>query len=778
MRSKMMVAGIRCAVVLVLGVALSVQALAKGPKGGGGDDEEEDDGPPKGRRPQVEMVRSPEPLVIDGQLDEAGWVNATVIDELTQVEPEEDGAPTQRTEVRLLYDSDFLYIGVRAFDDPDRIIANEMRHDSKFDSDDHIAFVIDTFHTQRNAYRMRVNPLGARSDGLIEASRDLGDDWDGIWYARTSRDAQGWVAEIAIPFKTVSFDNDGSKWGFNFERVIRRNNEVNRWTALRGGRGLRDIAQAGTLGGLTGLDKGFGLDAKPTPTIRYHRGRDDSSGETKLVPSFDAFYRVTPSLTAAATFKTDFAEAEVDDRELNLGRFDLFFPEKRDFFLQDAGIFEFGGLKRNGRPFFSRRIGLDARGEEEIPILAGGKLTGRLGPLSLGLLDVETEETDKFDRRNLAVGRATLDILEQSRIGLIATHGDPVARRRNAVFGSDIFLRTDEFFGENTLEATAWVLRSFGEAREKEKDDEEEEEEEEEGGGPPGGGGGPPDDGPPGEADDRRWAYGGRVEFPNEPIEFALGFIELQENFDPALGFVNRTGIRQYDAEAKYHLRLKDHYIRTLDVGGGLEVITDDIDNALETINGTFDAIKLANDPGDSIKLTYRFGYELLEEDEKIAGRIPVPAGEYVTHRGIVTVETTPARRVSGGLEVGYGGYFNGNLLKVRPLLNWRPTPHWLLGIQYEENFIRTPTADLNARLVGARLGYYFNPDFNVSALLQYDNLSREVGISARLRRTFAPGNDMFLIVNKSYEQDEDRFSRFHSLDDDYAAKLGWTFRF
>lgn len=771
MRSGNAFVGRLCLAALLLGCLLRPGAIAKGPHGGE-DEEDGGGGPPVRPAPHLEIGRAAAPPIIDGRLDEPAWATAGIIDELTQVEPEEDAPPSMPTEIRLLYDSNFLYIGIRAFDEPELIIANEMRHDTSFESDDHIAFIIDTFFDRRNAYRMRVNPLGARSDGLIEASRDIGDEWDGIWYAKTSIDDEGWVAEIAIPFKTVSFDRDGRSWGFNFERVIRRNNEVSRWTALRGGRGLRDVAQAGVLDGLTGLEQGFGLDAKPTPTIRYQRSEEEDTSETKFVPSFDAFYKITPSMTAAATFKTDFAEAEVDERELNLGRFDLFFPEKRDFFLQDAGIFEFGGLKRNGRPFFSRRIGLDARGEKEIPIFAGGKLTGRMGPLSIGLLDVETEETDDFERQNLAVGRATLDILEQSRVGAIATYGDPVSDRINAVFGTDVFLRSDNLFGENTVEATGWVLRSFGDPREEKKGGDDEEEEEEQGGKGDGKGG------PMHEVDGREWAYGARLAFPNDPFEFSVGFSELQENFDPALGFVNRAGIRKYEAEAKYRIRIKDHYIRTIDIGGAVEVFTDDVDNNLETIDAAFDAVKLINRPGDSVKLTYRYGYEFLEEDEKIAGRIPIPAGTYETNRAVLTLDASPARLLSGGLEISYGGYFNGTLLKLRPAVDWRPTPHWLLGIEYEENFIRTPTADLNARLIGARLGYYFTPDFNISTLLQYDNLSREVGISARVRRTFQPGNEMFFIINRSYEQDEHEFDRFLPLDSEYAAKLGWTFRF
>jgi len=697
--------------------------------------------------PRVRAVRTQEPPAIDGVLDEAAWRDAAVIGRMTQVEPVEGAPPSEPTEVRILYDDDNLYVGIRAFDSrPEAILARDMERDSKFRSDDHVAMIFDTFGDRRNAFLFRVNPRGARADGLVENSREVGDDWDGIWYADARIDQEGWVAEIALPFKTVTFDEDRGDWGFNIERVIRRNNETVRWTAANQDRDLTAIAEAGVIEGLVGIRKGIGIDVKPAQVVRYIEETDgDRSFEGD--PSVDLFYRFTPSLTGVLTVNTDFAETEVDERRINLSRFELFFPEKRDFFLQDAGIFEFGNLDRNGRPFHSRRIGLD-EDEEVVDILAGGKVTGRIGPVNLGVLDVGTDETNGLDKKNLFVGRASLNVLEQSTAGVIVTDGNPVGDESNTLVGTDFNFRTDEFLEDQPLRGTVWLQRSFTEGR-----------------------------------SGRQWAYGGDIEYPSDNLSLLLGFAEFQDNFRPALGFLNRRDIREYTASARYRNRLPPRqFIRKIDTGVESVLITDAVDNTLETTELKVDLIKAETDPGDEASLAYKFQFERLDEDFEIFDDIVIPQDSYGFHRVSVGGETSRNRPLSVGLEVEGGEFFTGERIQVKPKLEWRPSPHLFLLAEYERNNVFLPEGDFTTDLVRGRVLVQFSPELSWNNLVQYDNVSESIGVNSRLRWIIVPGRDLFIVVNRSFaDQDAGIRGRGQpetATETEIAAKLAWTFRF
>jgi len=694
---------------------------------------------PRGPTPQVSMVRTDRPPTIDGRLDEPVWQAAALIDRLTQVEPAEGAEPGERTEIRLLYDTDFLYIGVRAWDaDPRAIVATQMEPDADLDSDDRVSFVLDTFLDRRNAFFFQVNPRGAQVDGLIENSSRPRTEWDGIWRAEASVDDRGWVAEIAIPFKTLSFDPRATAWGFNLERVIRRRNEVLRWAGAARNKELTDIGEAGALGGISGIAQGLGVDVRPSLTARYLRDRVTGSDDTEVKPSLDVFYRITPYLTAALTVNTDFAETEVDEREINLTRFDLFFPEKRDFFLQDAGIFDFGGLERNGRPFFSRRIGIGPE-DQVVDILAGGKLTGRVGRVKVGLLDVQTEASGELDAKNLFVGRAAVNVLEQSAVGVIVTHGDPTSNADNLLLGADFNYLDTRFLGDQVLAGVLWVQHSFSTG-----------------------------------ADDDQLAYGGTLEFPNEPVEVTAAFTEIQRNFRPALGFVNRRDIRQYEASTRY--RFRPEPVRRVDTSLSGLVVTD-TDDRLESGEVKLDAVRLQTHPGDNLRLGYAYTHERLEEEFRFRGQdVTVPPGRYDDNRVEASVETSDGRPLGVGLGVSWGEFFTGTRLEIKPTLAWRPSPYLFVAAEYTHNDVDLPQGDFTIRLARLRLGLRFSPRLSWLSLVQYDNVSRDVGFNSRLRWVVSPGNDVFLVVNQSWVEEENGGLR--PAVTETAVKIAWTLRF
>src|SRR5687767_6162028 len=373
-----------------------------------------------------------EAITIDGVLDEPIWSSAPKIGDLIQRQPAPGRPPTERTDVTLLYDRDHLYVGVVAYDsEPRRVIGTQMARDAALGSDDRIEILLDTFRDQRSAFYFATNPSGALVDGLV-ASGQLNAGWDGIWDVRTRRTNEGWIAEFAIPFKSLSFPAGRTVWGFNIARHVYRKLEEDRWSGARLETQLYQLSEAGQVTNLEGLTQGIGLDVRPFLAGRWLRVDDDGDGTVK--PGLDVFYNITPSLKLTATFNTDFGETEVDARQINLSRFSVLFPEKRAFFLQGAGVFGFasagpepaGGIPPTGAdvyPFFSRRIGL--LGGREVPLEAGIKLTGTVGRTDVGVLGVRTGDLPIVEDKGFFVGRVKRNLFTQSYVGALFTNGHP-----------------------------------------------------------------------------------------------------------------------------------------------------------------------------------------------------------------------------------------------------------------------------------------------------------------------------------------------------------------
>jgi hypothetical protein len=687
--------------------------------------------------PRLRVVRVDEGPEIDGQLDDPVWERAAVIDRLIQAEPQQGAPISERTEIRVLSDLDNLYFGIRSYDrQPERIIAQKMLRDDSLLSEDRIAIALDTFHDRRNGYLFEVNALGSMLDALIE-NGEFDGNWDGIWYAKARIDDEGWILEMAIPYKTVSFAPDGDTWGMNILRVIRRHDERARWADPYPQKSFLNMKDAGTLEGMRGIRQGLGLDVVPGAALRHVDDPAEDRSFTTLEPSLDAFYKLLPSITAALTVNTDFAETAVDERRLNLTRFDLFFPEKRDFFLQDAGIFEFGGLQDNGRPFFSRRIGLDEEGEP-YDILVGGKVTGRANRLNIGVLDTYVEEHDGVDAQNLFVSRFSANVLGESQVGVIATSGDPLSNEDNHLAGGDFFYRNSNVRDNQVLIGRLWYQRSFT----------------------------------PG-LDGQENAFGGLLEYPNDIVRWRLGFSEIQENFFPALGFVNRTDIRQYEANFRYRIR-REGFLRTIDTKVWSSLVTD-TDNDVESASVTYDFLELKSERDDEIELFWRFGYEQLDEDFEIHPDVVIPPGRYQWHRGGIEAEVGETRPLSGRVGVAYGGFFDGTRLRVEALLRWRPSAHLLFSAEYIQNEVDVTDEHFHTRIARVRMNVNFTPDLSWNTFAQYDNLTDTIGINSRVRWIVTPGSELFLVFNQDLLANDWDITRGRT---EPVAKLVWTFRF
>ena len=464
-------------------------------------------------KPSVDCPLVSDPPVIDGFLNDRCWMEAGVITDFKQVEPEENAKPTEETHVFLCHDQRMIYIGFICFDgEPGKIRATQRKRDARLDPDDRVEILIDTFHDGRNAYFFQIGAGGSIGDGLIgENGRRFDKTWDGIFYGEAIITKRGWEAELAIPATTIRFDRQKTTWGINFSRYIKRKNEVLRWASPYRNIKFFTVSEAGELKGMKGLKQGLGLSFKPYS--KACRKWDRTRGRhMKADWGGDIFFNFIPTFTAVFTYNTDFAEAEVDARRINLTRFPLFFPEKRDFFLEAAPAFDFGFARSALVPFFSRRIGMDSQGRP-IPILYGLKLVGRIDDYGIGFLSVHTEKARDVPEKGLAAFRVTRNIMRESTIGIIGTSGNPLSSNGNKLVGLDFDLRTSYFMGRKTLSFQGYGLKTVTSG-----------------------------------VSGQDLAYGLKVDFPNEPFGFRVSGEDIQENFDPAMGFVSRKAVRRYQA--------------------------------------------------------------------------------------------------------------------------------------------------------------------------------------------------------------------------------------
>lgn len=685
-------------------------------------------------------LRVDAPPVIDGRLDEPAWSQATSIGPFTQQEPDEGAPPTQQTDVRVLYDTGHFYIGIRCFDsDPSAIIATQMGRDADLATDDRVSIVIDTFHDRRNAFFFKMNPAGAKIDALIQNNgADVNLPWDGIWEGNASIDEKGWVVEIALPFKTLNFKPGLGTWGFNVERILKRRLEVSRWSGARLDVAFAQVAEAGDVRGLAGIDQGIGLDLKPFFVGRF---TNDRSGEPDQdlqgQPGFDAFYKVTPSLQASLTVNTDFAETEVDERRVNLTRFPLFFPEKRDFFLQDAGIFQFADLDTDLIPFFSRHIGLTDEGDR-VPILVGGKLTGREAGYNVGLLDVQTDSAGNTPERNLLAARVSRNIGDQSTIGGIVTRGNPSGKGENALYGLDANYRTSSFSGDKNLVASVWGLQSYTS----------------------------------GESGSDL-AYGASVGYPNDLWNWDASVKEIQSNFDPALGFVPRTGIRKYTGQVAYEPR-PNGFVRQISFRAEPEVITG-IDNEIQTADASLRVFGVELDAGDEARVFVLPNFERLDEAFDIHDGLTIPAGDFTFTRYRAEVETALKRPISGEASVELGEFFDGHRTDLETQVDWRPSRYFTGSIAYEQNRVWLPDGHFTVHVERARLNLALSPELSWSNFVQFDNESNTMGVNSRVRWIITPGEEVFFVVNHTFERQN---GAVDPLFQEIAVKLEYTIRF
>jgi hypothetical protein len=691
------------------------------------------------------VARITEKIRIDGILDEAVWQSIEPIGEFVQTNPYPGKAPTEQTEVRLAYDKDALYIAARCWDRaPDKLLSTTMARDGNMYTDDNIEVVIDPFHDRRNGYYFMVNPAGSMTDGRIVENRLAGVSWDGIWDARTRIDERGWTLEMEIPFKTLSFDPNISTWGFNIERTITRVTEESRWEGATLNSLIHVVSLGGDIEGLEGLSQGIGLDLKPYGLLGVNR---DVMRPDRVKPVRDAgadiFYRVTANLLSSTTINTDFAETEVDTRQVNLTRFSLLFPEKRAFFLEEAGVFQFGfpGSSSTFLPFHSRTIGLV--GSQRVPILFGEKLTGKAGRLEVGLLDVMTRESDIAPRENFFVGRVKYGFRRQSYIGAIFTNGNPTGANSNTLGGADLVLATNNFLGSRkNFDVAVFGLKTST----------------------------------PGIRS-RDFAYGGQIRYPNDLWNLVYSWQDTGENFDPKLGYVRRRGVRTNTLNARFAPRPRRHrYIRQVSMEFDFEDYHSTVQRALESRSASFTPLGILFHGGQRLSYAVSRNTEQLFRPFRIHTGVEIPTGRYSFTRHTASISGPTNRLYTYKLTYDRGCFYTRTSDEITGSVSWRKGARMTTGLEMRQYWVRLKEGNFNTSLALVRFNYFFSPKLSVTNFVQYDTDSRNIGLQSRLRWILKPGQEVYVVFN--HEWQENQLDRFEALRSDVRAKLNYTIRF
>lgn len=696
---------------------------------------------------RVTVGQLTEKLTIDGLLDEPAWTQAPTLDNILQRVPKPEIAPTERTEVKLLADQDNLYIGVVCHDaEPGKVVGTQMARDAGLEIDDHVALLLDTFHDRRNAFYFATNPAGALIDGLIvENQRAINFNWNGIWNVRAKRTSQGWSAEFAIPFKTLSFNPGQDDWGFNFSRQIIRKTEEDRWAAPRLDVQFTQVSEAGEITGFATAEQGRGLDVRPFAVGRWIR---DASGNQRFEGDAggDIFYNLTPGLRLTSTINTDFAETEVDNRQINLTRFPLFFPEKRAFFLENAGVFDFArsaGQQREMIPFFSRRIGL--LDGQAVPILAGTKLTGKVGRFDVGGLAIRTRPTPLTDAKNYFVARVKRNVFKQSYFGGIYTEGDPANPASSRTVGTDMRLATANFLGSNrNFAVDAYAIKSTRTGL---------------------------------TGDDT--SFGVIASYPNDRWFGYAEYRHVGQDFSPALGFVQRKAVDKFAYRTEFNPRPKKFLnVRQMFNEFGFTLYQRNDLHKVESWRLFTAPVNWEFNTGDRIEVNWVPTFERLFVPFQIADKVTLPAGDYHFTRYRAEIETAAKRPWQAFATWWFGSYWSGRADEFSAQLLFKPTPHFQVGVTAEQSFVRLPQGNFVARVWALRADYAFSPFFTVANFLQYDNESRNLGWQSRVRWIIKPGNDFFLVFNQGWEQEEIRGIKFRAVGTRLTGKFQYTFRF
>jgi len=669
----------------------------------------------------LQVERSPN---IDGLLNEDIWMMASPATHFIQKQPDEGQSATEKTEVRTLYDMNNLYIGIMCFDsEPDRIIANEKRRDSEAIYDnDHIRIMLDTFHDKRNGYIFVTNPLGARLDlqvrkeGKREGGRpfmtnpNVNKDWNGVWDVRSTILPNGWSAEIRIPLRSLRYHEHSEEgWGINFFRNIRRKNEESTWAALPRNLDFHKISLAGVLKGLGGMKKGLNLQLKPYAIANRVHEMDNTgqlNSRNSLDGGIDVKYGLTSNITADITINTDFSQVESDDQQINLTRFSLYYPEKREFFLENSAVFSIGSPE-DAMMFFSRRIGLSSEGDE-IPLMGGLKIAGKTGRYNLGLINLQTRAKGNIPANNFTVFRLSRDVLGQSALGLMVTSRQS---SQSGDYNRAFCVDGDFVFGEN-LSLNGYLAMTSTP-----------------------------------NLTDRNMAGKLGFQWISNFLDIRGYYYDIQDNFNAEMGFVRRTGIRRSRIHIGYTPEPKIPGVKRLNPHATVEYTTDQANRLLERLNHAHIQVELIN--GGNFGLSLNENREFVDFPFEIQEDITIPVKHYSYTFWRADIRTDKSQNIYGEMRYRWGEFYSGNSKIVDLSVGVRPFSSFNGEVSLVYNDIDLPQGSFVNHLLRSNLIYNFSTHLSLMSLIQWNSETEDVSMNIRLHYIYRAGSDLYFVYNE-----------------------------
>lgn len=715
----------------------------------------------------LRAIQIDDAIRLNGFLDEPVWQSIPALSDFTQRELQEGAKPTEKTQVRVAYDGNNLYIGVICYDsEPEKIRNNELTWDGNLREDDHFSLMLDTFNDQRTGYLFTVNPNGARADGLIKNKEieDLNTDWDGIWDVEAQILDNGWSAEILIPFRSLQFpDVAVQTWGINFSRVIRRKNEEVLWTAWNRNDGILQLSRAGKLTGLENIERGKQVELMPF-ALGGGEKEPGSKADDTFNYGFDMKYPVTSDFTLNLTTNTDFAQIESDKEQLNMTQFNLQYPEKRDFFLEGAEIFDFtqGGTKM----YYSRRIGITPDPDrQELPILGGMKLSGKSGAYQLGVMSMQTNQKSimradgtriTHPSANYSVVRIKRDVLKESYIGLIGTSvyrgetpnhpltgiGDTdrfMNKKDNFMAGFDFGFKTSKFLKTRNLS----VLGYFAASRTPELQGD---------------------------------GYAGRVylEYSSDISNSYLLYHAIDENFNPEIGFVTRPGIQQYIAHFEYNPRVNLPFIKKfLFEPAEMNYMTDSRRKLLSS-RLEIRPFGILFESDDRLEVNIHRHYDYPEWDFNIFKNVVIPVGGYEYWHYYVNYFSSGSKRAGFDLTFTQGNFYNGTRIRYEAAGNFKLNKHLSLTPELSYYDVTLPYDRFIARQLAIRAITNISTRLNAGTFVQWTNQSNQANLYFRIHYIPKTGSDIYLVYNQLWDEEDN----FRTLRNTALLKVNYLFRF
>lgn len=679
-------------------------------------------------------------ITLDGKLSEPVWQQAVRIHNFTQRELNEGAAATEKTEVALVFNKEALYIGIWCYDkQPDKIVANQMKRDFNDGTDDNFKVIFDTYGDNRTAYLFVTNPNGARSDALISGNGEsYNESWDGVWRVKTRITNKGWFAEMMIPFSTLRFkEGTVQNWGVNFERNIRRKREQDLWQGWSRDARITRVSRAGHLSGLKGLGKTSLIELKPYVIGGVQLEPGEKSIVTENIGG-DINYLITPTLKLNLTFNTDFAQVESDAMQVNLTRFSLYYPEKREFFLEGKDYFDFG-LSYGSQPFYSRRVGL-APDRSVVPIIAGGRVMGKAGKTAIGAMSIQTAKKDSIPSINYSVVRWKQDIFKESSVGIIVV-SKLENGRQNETYGTDFKYYSSHFRGDKNIAFGGAIAQSYTSDR------------------------------------TQKTGLSSRIffDYPNDLIECSAIWDRSGAGYHPEVGYQRRTAYQMLNADFRIKPRfkkigfIKQFYFKPFDFNYYL----DDVTHKLQSLWSEIRLLGFQTRSGEEFELNFQRKAENLTDSFEIHDDLVLPKGEYWYSDWELQFSTFDGRKIYGGIFVNWGGFYNGKQTIYEGELTWQTNRFVKFSTTLTRHEISLLQGNFIVNELGGRADFALNPNLFGSAFAQWNNEDNEVLFNFRINWIPKPGANLYFVVNQGYDTENHRFDMQYTT---IQLKLIWRF--